>query len=247
MKSELCIIIPCYNEAEKLLLENYRQFLSDTKGCTLVFSNDGSTDNTHKLLLGLKDEFDHQVFIVHNPVNSGKATAVQKGFQFAYDELEFDKIAYIDADLAVSLEETYEMRHLLTDEIGFVFGSRMLRVGSTIERKFHRFFIGRIIATLISRALRLKVYDTQCGCKLFNRNLGTVVIEDKFLSKWLFDVEIFFRLFKKLGKSKAIESMLEHPINEWIDRGASKVKFSYGFKVFFDLRKIKNKYRQYRY
>lgn len=243
---ELCILIPCFNEETKLLVDGYRSFLKAKPNCGVVFSNDGSTDGTLSILKKLEQEFPNQVFVYSQDENKGKANAIHEGFKFAYQNLVFEKIAYIDADLAVSLEECFEMRNLLSDKTQFVFGSRILRVGSNIERKFYRFFIGRIIATLISRVLRLKVYDTQCGCKLFTFESGKVVLDEGFISKWLFDVEIFFRLFKVYGKDKAVESMLEWPLKEWIDRGESKVKFSYGFIVFSDLIKIQRKYQRYR-
>ena len=51
---------------------------------------------------------------------------------------------------------------------------------------------GRVIATIISEILQIKVYDTQCGCKVFSRDLASEVFIDEFISRWLFDVEIFF-------------------------------------------------------
>ena len=98
------------------------------------------------------------------------------------------------------------------------------------------------MATLISNVLDLKVYDTQCGCKMFVTNLAPTLFNDSFTSKWLFDVELFFRLKKHYGVSQFKSVLLEVPLKRWIDRGDSKVSFFYGFKVFFDLYKIKLRY-----
>jgi hypothetical protein len=107
-----------------------------------------------------------------------------------------------------------------------------------IERSSYRFFIGRIIATVISYILKLNVYDTQCGCKIFSKELAEVVFKDTFVSKWLFDVEIFDRIIKFYGRKKVLEKMLEVPLLRWVDRGDSKVKSSYFFKLWIDLYKI---------
>ena len=39
-------------------------------------------------------------------------------------------------------------------------------LGKRIERDFHRHFIGRIYATIVSKTLHLLVYDSQCGLKI---------------------------------------------------------------------------------
>ena len=113
-------------------------------------------------------------------------------------------------------------------------------VGSTIKRSQSRFLIGRIIATAISNILQLKVYDTQCGCKLFTKELSIVAFKNPFISKWLFDVEIFNRLMVYFGAEQSTNYMLEVPLKRWIDQGDSKVKFTYFFKLWIDLYKIKN-------
>ena len=57
--------------------------------------------------------------------------------------------------------------------------------------------------------LKISVYDTQCGCKVMNYNLIPDLFEEKFISKWLFDVELFFRLKRKFGENNIRENCLE--------------------------------------
>ncbi len=147
-------------------------------------------------------------------------------------------MAYLDADLATSLEECYSYKHYIADGKQFVFASRILKIGSVVERKFSRFFAGRIIATCISGILDLKVYDTQCGCKVFTPEIGEIAFTKPLLSKWLFDVELFSRILKHYGKSDAIPLMEEVPVKRWVDQGESKVKLTYFFKLWVDLYSI---------
>ena len=48
----------------------------------------------------------------------------------------------------------------------------------------------------------------------------------------------------ELYKEKSLDVMLEIPLMRWVDKGNSKVKYSYFFKLFLDLYRIKNKYKQ---
>ncbi|MGB1004225.1 MAG: glycosyltransferase [Salibacteraceae bacterium] len=238
-----CIVIPCFNEASHFLKSDYIQFLENNPNTLICFVNDGSTDETKNIIQELNTHFVANTHLINLPNNVGKAEAVRNGINYCNENYECKVIGFIDADLAVSLEESIEISNKINDKTKFAFGSRILRVGSTIERKFHRFLIGRFLATLISNILNLKVYDTQCGCKMFQPDLSPILFTQPFISTWLFDVELFFRLKKYFGANTFKSHLLEVPLNSWIDRGESKVSFLYGFKVFYDLYKIKMRYK----
>lgn len=238
IQKNVCIVIPCYNEEKGLQLEKYNRFIEENKEILICFVNDGSTDNTLEIINGLKNNFPKQI-IVHNlPKNKGKAEAIRAGMHFCNENFHFDYIAYLDADLATSLEECLAMTQYLDNKITFVFASRIKRIGAVIDRSYYRFFVGRVIATRISHILNLGVYDTQCGCKIFSKELLSVVFKQPFISRWLFDVEIFDRIIKFYGRDKILEKMLEVPLVKWIDAGDSKVKASYFFKLWIDLYQI---------
>jgi len=101
----------------------------------------------------------------------------------------------------------------------------------------------RVIATSISKILKLKVYDTQCGCKIFEKELSETIFKDPFISKWLFDVEIFQRIILIYGRHQVLNKMVEIPLKRWIDKDGSKVKISYFFKMLMDLYSINKKYK----
>lgn len=208
----------------------------------LCFVNDGSTDQTLDILNSFKKNFKKQVFILDLKTNSGKAEAVRQGMLWSNLNINHQFIAYLDADLATSLEECTSMVSRFQTDLDFVFGSRIMKIGSQIERKQSRFLIGRIVATFISRILKLQVYDTQCGCKLFRKKLSQSLFNEPFISKWLFDVEIFQRIIVQFGRDRTQKKILEVPLKRWIDQGESKVKMTYFFKLWFDLYKIRKAY-----
>lgn len=238
------IVIPCFNESNNFQIKDYSNFISNNLNVLICFVNDGSNDNTLLILNELKGKFPINVDIVSYKKNVGKGEAVRTGMTYCLDKYDYEYIAYLDADLAVSLQECMSMSQHLSNDIIFCFGSRIRKIGSYIERKRSRFLIGRFIATLISNILSLKVYDTQCGCKVFTKELSKQVFTNAFISKWLFDVEIFFRIIALYGEKDCLRVMLEVPLVQWIDKGDSKVKNTYFFKLFLDLYQIKRKYKQ---
>ncbi len=241
---EIAIIVPCFNEYDRLPSSDFEIFLSANPKVHICFVNDASTDNTQVLLDVLKNNFENQISILVNSKNSGKAASVRKGILHCNTENIAPILAYLDADLATSLEECYSYVIFLDSDKDFVFASRILKVDSVVERKFSRFLFGRIIATFISNILDIKVYDTQCGCKVFKSDLSEVLFQKPFISKWLFDVELFSRLLCRYGKKIALQKMGEIPVKRWIDSGESKVKLTYFFQLWIDLYRIRKVHRR---
>ncbi|MEN8789523.1 MAG: glycosyltransferase [Flavobacteriaceae bacterium] len=233
-KANIAIVIPAYNEYDRFPSQEFKSFLKNYPEACLCLVNDASTDQTGDLFNRLYQEFPQQIILLNNLKNSGKAASVRKGVLHCFEEDVAHAIGYLDADLATSLEECYSYLDYLHEK-DFVFASRILKVGSVVERRFSRFLIGRILATAISNLLDLKVYDTQCGCKVFKSELGPLLFSQAFISKWLFDVELFSRLLNHFGSEEAIRRMEEVPVKRWVDRGASKVKLSYFFRLWYDL------------
>lgn len=238
------IIIPCYNEEKGISNNEYSNFLKNNPEASICFVNDGSTDTTLEILNVLKSKHETQIHILSLEKNSGKAEAVRIGMNYCNLNFQHQYIGYLDADLATTLEEFIDLRNYIREEVVFCFGSRIRKIGSTIERENSRFLIGRVVATFISNILDIKVYDTQCGSKLFTKEISEKLFEKEFISKWLFDVELFYRMINLFGKEKAIEKMHEVPLKLWVEKGDSKVKMSYFFKLWFDLFEINRKYKK---
>jgi glycosyltransferase involved in cell wall biosynthesis len=239
-----CIVIPCYNEEKGISSSEYSVFLNNNPQALICFVNDGSKDSTFEVLKALKTKHETQIQILSLEKNSGKAIAVRTGITFCNTHFQHQYIGYLDADLATTLEEFLELNNYLQGEIVFGFGSRIRKIGSTIKRQNDRFLIGRVIATFISIILKIKVYDTQCGCKIFTKAISEKLFEKEFISTWLFDVEIFYRMILLFGREKALQKMIEIPLKLWVEKGNSKVKLNYGFKLWFDLYKIRCDYKQ---
>ena len=116
-----------------------------------------------------------------------------------------------------------------------IWASRVMRAGSAVERSFRRHVFGRLFATASGVFLGVRAYDTQCGAKLFQSNVVKDVFSDPFISRWIFDVELYCRL--------GHDRILEYPVKEWRDMPGSKMKILREFgRVGRDLIAIAKKY-----
>ena len=225
MKGQLCTIVPCFNEAERLPVEEWRSAFASGSARSWLLVDDGSTDATRELLQGMAEPFEH-VEVLALPENVGKAEAVRQGALWALRDAECEWVAYLDADLATPTEELWRIfeRHHQRPEIRAVLGSRIQRLGTRIERKALRHYFGRCAATAISLVLRLPTYDTQCGAKVIRRDLAETVFATPFSSRWLFDAELIARTRNLLGRADVRYSLVEEPLDVWHEKPGSKIR-----------------------
>jgi dolichyl-phosphate beta-glucosyltransferase len=220
------IVVPCYNEEHRLPTDQFLEFLCHSQVC-FVFVDDGSRDRTFYRLEGLRAGNEDRVFVLRLPANRGKAEAVRAGLNFALDHNP-DYIGFWDADLATPLDAIPQFLAVSAakPEIDMVFGSRVKLLGRKVHRKTSRHYLGRVFATVVSSMLRLPIYDTQCGAKIFRVGPKTrELIADPFLSRWVFDVELIARYIRQLGSAQlAAQGIYEFPLDVWEDVGGSKIR-----------------------
>ena len=193
---EIIVVVPCFNEARRLQPQVFGNFLARSANVTFVFVDDGSTDDTPLVLERLRQQHPRQVCTLRLSENIGKAEAVRRGMSVALRR-QPAVVGYWDADLATPLDAIPRFVDVLTarPELELVMGSRVALLGRDIRRSTLRHFTGRVFATAASIVLRLPVYDTQCGAKLFRVSPGLrQLISQPFRSRWIFDVEILARM-----------------------------------------------------
>ena len=231
-----CLIIPCYNEAQRLPLEAFYSFLNNQHHFHCLFVDDGSTDNTIEILNTAAARFPDKISVHQLANNSGKAEAVRAGMLHAGSTGKYDLIGFIDADLSAPLHVMCELLVALEKEknVTAAFGSRVKRLGANVERKLVRHILGRIFATFATQILNITAYDSQCGAKLFRSSTVSELFKKPFLSPWFFDLEIILRA----GQNNIVEV----PVSQWKEVGSSKIKFKDFIKAPFELLKIRRHY-----
>ena len=240
------IVVPCYNESQRLKVEEFLNFARNNKNIFFIFVDDGSTDNTSDIVKSICSSNPEQISYVKQKENRGKAEAVRQGFLKAM-ESDFKNIGFWDADLSAPLDSINRLCELLDHQKKTIaIGSRVRLLGYKIERNPLRHYLGRLFATCASYVLGLAIYDTQCGAKLFKNNSDLKrVFSRPFNVRWIFDVEILAR-YKLIAIDKGTESLedssLEYPLKEWTHIHGSKVNIGDFFLAAQELIKI---YRLY--
>lgn len=234
------MVVPCFNEARRL---NEAEFLdlASSGEVRLLFVNDGSTDGTSAILERLSKE-SPAISVLDLARNRGKGEAVRQGLLQAV-AMGAPLVGYFDADLATPGSELLRMIRLLRADPGLaaIFGSRIAKLGSHIERSPVRHYTGRVFATMASIALALPVYDTQCGAKVFrvNENLAAA-LNTPFRSAWSFDVVLCQRLLDGAPERPGlpVDSFLEMPLERWVDRSGSKVGMLGSLAALLDVTRL---------
>lgn len=217
------IIIPCYNEEKRLNTAAFNAFIQAHNNYHLCFVNDGSTDDTLAVLNKIQRETPAQVSIVDVKKNAGKAAAVRSGARYLYNREDIDYIGFIDADLSTDFKDFKKLVDTLEQnkELTMVYGSRGTSEGQ-IERNLFRKIFSQIVKMFIYVILGLPIEDTQCGAKVFKRNIIPLAYDKQFLTRWLFDVEIFLRMKKHFG-NQIMNKMHEQPLDRWVHMDDSKL------------------------
>lgn len=235
-KYKLGIVIPCYNEGKRAKLQLFREYIHYSKDYLFCFINDGSTDKTLDILTSFNAQFPDKVIIYSNAANLGKAEAVRVGFNLLLT-YKISYIGFMDADLSTPLSEMGRLFGMMSNqkELCMVFGSRAISPDSCINRTRFRRWAAGIFSVLARQALRMNIHDTQCGLKIFNADLASLVFKDPFHTRWLFDVEIFARAKTIYGSSLLSKMVKEVPLHKWDEMNGSKMLIHDYIKIPFQL------------
>jgi len=239
------IVVPCYNEAERLDGDRFLAWLSAHPHYRLCFVNDGSTDATLSCLKALAEVNPARVRVHDLGSNSGKGEAVRHGLLAVLGANKATYMGYFDADQSTPLTELPRLVQVLETrpQCLMALGSRVLLMGYDIQRKAWRHYLGRLYATLSSHVLDLPIYDTQCGAKVmrvcpeWRRLLGS-----PFLTRWVFDVELISRMVRFEREMRPHidprKLLVEVPVCRWVDVRGSKVTAFDGVVALADLSRL---------
>ncbi len=228
----LALVVPCKNEYSRLQPAAFLQAVADYPFLTLLFVDDGSTDKTAETIAFLANK-SPAIQALYLPENVGKAEAVRTGVNWLLAHTEVDAVGFWDADLATPLSELPEFLRALDKNPSrlAVLGARWAHLGAKIRRTGFRNWTGTVMKHLINRILGQSVYDTQCGAKIFRRELAREIFRRPLFSRWLFDVE----LLKRIGSMRLRHAVVEIPLEAWRDVPGSKIRLTDSFRMFRDL------------
>lgn len=213
----ISLIIPCYNEEANLqkgVLDKVGNFTKNhVRIQEVIIVDDGSNDTSIKIIQQYLKLFPK--FKLTKNAHQGKAFAISTGIKSALNDI----VIFTDMDLATPIEEVEKLIQETDMGYDIVIGSRKSkRDGAPFQRKILSF--GAVIVRFLLFQFK-DITDTQCGFKLYKRNLALNIINHSQLLKKnrqtkgpsvtaAFDLEFLFLAFKFGYRVKEVPVHWQH-------------------------------------
>lgn len=192
----LSIVIPVFNE-EKRLPESLKLIFdycnNSSFSSEIILVDDGSLDNTKEIASEIAFQYRQSQkvsfrLISYQP-NQGKGYAIKTGMLASKGKLAL----FTDADLSTPITETEKLINMIKAGYDIAIGSRYLP-GSFIEirQPLYRRLMGRIFRWLVNWLAISDIKDTQCGFKLFKREVIFSIFSRQRIYRFGFDVELLY-------------------------------------------------------
>jgi len=234
----LSIIVPVFNEEKRLekTFVNLDNFVSDFSFSKLeiIFIDDGSTDNTVKIIqLFLNSKIKNEKVVWNlkkSSPNKGKGWVIKQGMQIGVG----DYVLMVDADMSTPLSEFSKFAPFMLHGIQVVTGSRRgAGAKLRVAQPWYRRQMGNLYAVFARFVTGLDIWDFGCGFKVFSNQAARSIFALTKINGWIFDTEALF-LAKKLGYEIRTVGV------DWSDDRDTRVKvFSSIFVSLIDLIKIR--------
>jgi dolichyl-phosphate beta-glucosyltransferase len=229
----ISIVIAAYNEEHRIgesLLKVRDYVTKKNMDYEIIVVDDGSTDNTKRLVTNYKKEIEN-LKIISYPINKGKGYALRQGVLASTGSA----VLLSDADLSAPIEELDKLLPLISSrEYDVAIGSRALETSRIIiKQPWWRQSMGKSFNRFVKLIVLDGFNDTQCGFKLFSKETASSLFNNARINRFAYDVEILV-----LAKNKGCR-ILEVPVR-WINSPDSKVHPIFdSLKMLFDLIRIR--------
>jgi dolichyl-phosphate beta-glucosyltransferase len=240
----VAIVIPSFNEQARLgdtLREVANLGRSRGSAISVVLADDGSSDGTVALAEAVARQEGLDLAVLRLP-HKGKAGAVRSGMLHAATATAVEYLLMLDADNEIAVDQLAAV-DWSGDPSTIYIGRRVGMVGD--RHGVRPTLVRRLMSTgmrVLSRLLLgLPFSDSQCGFKLFPRELVGGLFGQQRSRGWVFDAEIL------VIAARSGIAISEVPV-VWSPRGVSRVRPTAAVSSVFDLlaiagRKITGAYK----
>jgi len=234
------IVIPAHNEEDRLppMLEIYALYFSEKYGseAEMIVVPNFCDDRTAEVAREIAERYP-VVKVLDDPGQVGKGGAVLLGAEAA----EGDLVGFVDADGATPPAAFDDLLEKISLD-GCIIASRWMRESKmTPKQPLSRRVVSRCFNLMVRMLFGLKLTDTQCGAKVFRREVIQPVLGSLGVTNWAFDVDMLFQT-KRLGAS-----IREVP-TVWHDQAGSKLRIAHaGLNMFVALVRLRIYYSPLRF
>jgi glycosyltransferase involved in cell wall biosynthesis len=164
---DLSIIVPLFNEAESIpeLFRWISKVMAENRfSYELIFIDDGSTDDSWKIIEKIKADNPEIVKGIKFRRNYGKSPALFCGFEMAQSDI----VVTMDADLQDSPEEIPEMVHMIREDgYDLVSGWKQKRYDGKLSKNLP----SKLYNWTARKVTGIKLHDMNCGLKAYRREV----------------------------------------------------------------------------
>lgn len=164
----ITVLAPAFNE-EPVIEKFVHEVMKTLNGVfyfELIIINDGSTDQTNKILTQLQKQYDNLVVISH-AINKGLGAGLKTGFANAKGDL----VVTMDADLSQPPSLIPTMIEKITRGIDIVIASRYVKGGGMQGVPWWRVIISKLGNWLIKTVTGVKARDCTSGMRAYRKEV----------------------------------------------------------------------------
>lgn len=203
------IVVPAYNEEARIsgLLEALAEF----EGSVIVVAD--GMDRTADLVRDFAESHPGLTLAcLEFPARLGKGGGILAGFRAATTPY----VGFMDADGSTAPGEMARLFSSLAEADGAIASRWVPGAVVPVRQGPVRRLQSRTFCLLIRLLFALPYADTQCGAKVFRRDVLVLVLDEMTLTGFEFDVELLWRLARRGARVVEVPTV-------WYDRGGSKV------------------------
>ncbi len=198
----ISIVIPAYNEEKRIgkILENYGLFFEGKKkqkeieDFELLVVINNTKDKTEEVVRNFAKKYPEIKYL--NFKQGGKGFAIIEGFKDALKR-ENKLIGFVDGDMSTPPEAFYDLILKIKNYDGIIADRWDKKSMITPKQSLFRRFISRGYNFLVRSLFLFSYRDTQCGAKLFRREILEKNINKIVTSNWGFDIALLYCLKKE--------------------------------------------------
>ena len=233
-QSKVSIIIPAYNEGERLVsrLQSIERLLGSAVrvgAFELIVVSDGCSDATFETAQRYRQQVPN-LKAIHFTKRLGKGGAILR----ALDVATGDPVVLLDADDSIPPESVLRLIEA-TERCDLAIGSRYVREARLrVKEPFLRFSLGRAFNAFAKCMFWSLggIKDTQCGAKAVRRRVIQGIREDLFITDFVFDLNLVVSTIKHGFVAKEIGIEWEHIEKESkVSVGLARFVLLMGFSV----------------